>query len=110
VVYPTTSVDIPIHRFRVLFSDGAVEDFLANRDDSVLREHMLRTHWGARGKPEHGDRKDPRAIVGVTDLGLVYVHTPVDGPVGNGSADASEPTATDTPPPKVVRRRRPTTP
>jgi hypothetical protein len=79
VVVPieTVAVPVPIHRYRVLFSDGAVVDFLAGRDDSNLREHMRITHWGAKG-PDSVKAKDgvTRAIVGVTDLGEELVYTP----------------------------------
>lgn len=74
----THGIATPFHRYRVLFSDGAVSDFIAGRDDSNLREHMRITHWGTRG-PDSANAKDgvTRAIVGVTDMGEAFVFDPL---------------------------------
>lgn len=73
----TEPVPVDFHRFRVLYSDGEVIDFIASRDDSTLREHMLATHWGDKGPPGKQPKKgDDRRIAGVADLGLVVTYTP----------------------------------
>lgn len=72
----TEPVPVDFHRFRVLYSDGEVIDFIAARDDSTLRDHMLRTHWGAKGPGQNPAKGDRRRIAGVADLGLVSTHTP----------------------------------
>lgn len=76
-VVETVVVPCPFHRYRVLFSDGVVMDFIASRDDSELRRLALVTHWGDKG-PESSKKKDadPRRIVGVVDLGEELVFTP----------------------------------
>jgi hypothetical protein len=64
---------IPVHRFRVLFADGALVDFLASWDTSNVRAEMLDAHYGPRPKTAH----DPHVrIEGVAHLGQEYVYTP----------------------------------
>jgi hypothetical protein len=65
-------IEIPVHRYRVLFSDGEVLNFLAARDDSDIRGQMFEIHYG---KPRKDDR-DGKAIAGVVDLGVEYRHCP----------------------------------
>lgn len=75
MVYTTTPIEVPIHRYRVMFTDGHVEDFLSSRDDSDKRGFMLTTHWGPKGPPNV--RGTPlNAIASVVDMGVEYVHTP----------------------------------
>jgi hypothetical protein len=67
---------VSIERYRVLFSDGALVDFLAYADHSGIRGQMLDAHFGPRPKsPRRGDENEAR-IEGVAHLGQVYVHTP----------------------------------
>jgi hypothetical protein len=63
---------VPVHRYRVLFADGEVQDFLAAKDDSSVREQMLNLHSPARDKKERGQQ----GILGVADLGVAYEHHP----------------------------------
>jgi hypothetical protein len=63
-------VPIAIFRYRVLYSDGAVIDFLACREDSFVRAVMLKTHF-----PKSPSKSDGR-IVGVAELGFEYEYTP----------------------------------
>jgi hypothetical protein len=76
-VIEVVAVRVTFHRYRVLFDDGVVMDFIASRDDSVLREEMRVSHWGAKGA-ESVKAKDgkERRIVGVTALGEVCAYTP----------------------------------
>lgn len=87
----TTAVPTDFHRFRVLYSDGTVIDFIADRDDSTLRDHMLSTHW-----PDKGKMVDERRIAGVADLGRVETYTPggtdeADGTPADGAGDRAAP-------------------
>lgn len=68
--YPVP-IPVPIYRYRVLFSDGALVDFLAYSDHSGIRGDMLEHHYGKRTKPPAEHR-----IEGIAHLGQVYVHTP----------------------------------
>jgi hypothetical protein len=62
---------IPIHRYRVMFSDGETEDYLTNRMDSQELGHILDTHFPKRAK---NDRS--KFIATTVDLGVVYEYTP----------------------------------
>jgi hypothetical protein len=92
VVYPLHFEPVPIHRYRVMYTDGHVEDFLAARDDSNLRQYMLQTHWGPKGPPSDTHRHD--GIAGVVDKGVDHVYTPTPGGA-----------ATDTPKRRMTRQR-----
>lgn len=72
----TISLPIPVHRFRVLFADGALVDFLASWDTSDTRAKMLDAHYGPNRAKGH-DRHDPQVrIEGIAHLGEEYVYTP----------------------------------
>jgi hypothetical protein len=57
----------------VLFSDGALVDYLAYADHSGIRAQMLDAHFGKR--PSKAEQQDCR-IEGIAHMGEVYVHTP----------------------------------
>jgi hypothetical protein len=67
-------IPIDVHRYRVLFSDGRVQDFLAHRDTSTAREVMLawarQSSYEARIVPG-----DSLSIQGISDLGVEYTWT-----------------------------------
>jgi len=97
VVYPTFVQEVPIHRYRILFSDGTVEDWLASRDDSTLRGEILANHWKPKGPdPTNPKDKNQRFLAGVVDRGVDSVHAPTPGGA-----------ATDTPKRRI--RREPLT-
>ena len=66
---PAVCIPVTIHRYRVLYSDGAMVDYLASSDNSNIRAAMVAHKFGA--KPDKFDR-----IEGVVDMGVEYVHTP----------------------------------
>jgi hypothetical protein len=71
----TIALPVPIHRFRVLFADGALVDFLASWDTSDTRGQMLDRHYGKR--PAKDRHNDPTyRIEGIAHLGQEYVYTP----------------------------------
>lgn len=71
---PIVPLDVPIYRYRVMFSDGDVVDFLAPSDHSGYREQMLDAHWPTRPRKAVGDVE--HRIEGIAHLGQVYVHMP----------------------------------
>lgn len=71
----TICLPIPVHRYRVLFADGALVDFLVGRDTSDTRADMLDAHYGKR--PQASRHDDPSyRIEGIAHLGEEYVYTP----------------------------------
>jgi hypothetical protein len=68
----TVPMPIPVHRYRIMFADGAIVDFLATRDGSELRDFALAHHYDT--DPPYG--KGAHTIVGVADLGLVFTYEP----------------------------------
>lgn len=64
-MWETIGIPTAFRRFRVLYSDGAVLDFVCIRADSTERAAMLASH-GA-----------DVSIVGVTDLGVVGTFEPL---------------------------------
>ena len=64
-------IPIAVKRYRVMFDDGTVEDYLAARDDSLVRGAMLDAHYGKRGADKS------LGIAGVVDLGVEYTHSPL---------------------------------
>jgi len=71
----TICLPVPIARYRVLFADGALVDFLAYADHSGIREQMLDAHYGKRSQASK--HNDPTyRIEGVAHLGQEYVYTP----------------------------------
>jgi hypothetical protein len=72
---PTVCLPVVIERYRVLFADGDLIDFLATRDTSDTRGQMLDAHYGKR--PEKARHNDPTyRIEGIAYLGEEYVHVP----------------------------------
>jgi hypothetical protein len=67
------AIPVAIHRYRVLFGDGATVDYLAHSHNSDVRALMLDEHYGKRAKGNHDDR-----IEGIVDLGVAYQHTPAE--------------------------------
>jgi hypothetical protein len=67
-------VPIAVHRYRVLFSDGDVREYLARWDDSDVRAFMFADHFGRPSGKANTDEK----IAGVADLGVVYEYTPTE--------------------------------
>jgi len=65
VEIPTVDMPVEVHRHRFLFHDGGVLDVLSPLSDSRVSNFAFRTYYG--GEPK--DPKDPRRIVGLTDLG-----------------------------------------
>jgi len=66
---------VSIQRYRVLFADGALVDFLAASGNSDVRADMLDAHYGKR--PAAQRHSDPTyRIEGVAYLGEEYVHQP----------------------------------
>jgi hypothetical protein len=70
-VIPTVGLPFAVNRYRVMFSDGDVIDFLSYSDHSGIREQMLDAHFGPRPKSAQDKR-----IEGIAHLGQEYVHTP----------------------------------
>ena len=69
---PVVGLPFPVNRYRVMFSDGDVIDFLSYSDHSGIREQMLDAHFGPRPKGPQDKR-----IEGIAHLGMVYeVHPP----------------------------------
>ena len=76
---PTIALPVSIERFRVLFADGALVDFLTSRDTSDIRAQMLDAHYGKR--PQTQKHNDPTyRIEGIAYLGTEYIHTPTELP------------------------------
>ena len=71
VVPTTVGLPFAVNRYRVMFSDGDVIDFLSYSDHSGIREQMLDAHFGPRPKSAQDKR-----IEGIAHLGQEYVHTP----------------------------------
>lgn len=67
-----TPIPVDVYRYRVLFADGVVQDFLAISDNSDVRGAMFEAHYGRKS----GDRAGPDRIEGVTRLGIAYTYTP----------------------------------
>lgn len=74
---PVVGLPFPVNRYRVMFSDGDVIDFLSYADHSGIREQMLDAHFGKRPK----DDRDKR-IEGIAHLGMVYEVKPPAVPYG----------------------------
>jgi hypothetical protein len=69
-----TPLPFPINRYRVLFSDGALVDFLSYADHSGIRGEMLEAHFGKL--PAKGPKAQEARIEGIAHLGQEYVYTP----------------------------------
>jgi len=74
---PTVPLPFPVNRYRVMFSDGDVIDFLSYSDHSGIREAMLDAHYGPRvGKTARAQGDQDKRIEGIAHLGQEYIHTP----------------------------------
>jgi hypothetical protein len=69
-------VPVTFHRYRVMFSDGDVRDYLAVRDDSDVRAWWVEHHFGYKSTDASAKKHPADLIEGVADMGEELTYTP----------------------------------